>query len=63
MLLQQLAEGLAQDAHTAAMHHSHTRQAGQKCAVHKLLHLTRSVVHSLSNYIDLTWHTRALALE
>ena len=36
MLLQQLAQGFAQDAHAAAVDDADARQSGEKCAVDEL---------------------------
>lgn len=52
MLLQGLAQSLAEDAHTTSVHYANPGQAGKKSAIDKFLHFAGCVVDVVANYID-----------
>src|SRR5579859_7229960 len=52
MLAQVLAQSFAQDAHAAAVHNTHARQAGEEGAVHEFLYSPRGFVHVFADDID-----------
>src|SRR5690242_1098655 len=58
MCLQELAQRLAQNTHTAAMDNPDSWHSGKKGTVHELLHLSRGIVDGLSNDVDLCRHTQ-----
>src|SRR5260370_37585937 len=59
MLLQPLPQRLAQNAHAAAMHHAHARQAGAKCPVDASLDFTPGIVDRASDDVEFAWHLLA----
>src|SRR5579864_3296723 len=63
MLLQELPQGLAQNAHAAAVDDSHSRPSRQESPVNKFLHLARGVVYSVPDDVDLRRDVFALAFE
>src|SRR5437660_2846829 len=63
VLLQELAQGLAQNAHAAAMNYAHARQSGEECAVHEFFDFAGSVVHGASDHVDLGWNALPFALQ
>src|SRR5437899_5066939 len=62
MLLQELAQRFAQDAHAAAVNYAHARHSGEECAVHESFHFARGVVHGASDHVDLGGNALAFAL-
>src|SRR5215472_14016772 len=63
VLLEHLPQGLAQDAHAAAVDDADARESGEKGAVDELFDFARGVVDGLSNDIDLGGNVRFLPLE
>jgi len=63
VLLQQLAERFAEDAHATAVDHTHARQPGQECAVDKPFDFAAGLIDSLSNDIDFAGGVRIIAFE
>lgn len=63
MLLKQLAEGFAEDAHAAAVNHADARQACKKCAVDELFDFLGGFVDGLADYIDFAGDSCALVFE
>src|SRR3981081_1339703 len=62
MLLQILPQSFPQNAHTAAVHHAHSRQSSQKGPVYEFLYLACSVVHGTPDDVDFRRHTGVLFL-
>src|SRR5437899_12407663 len=63
MLLQHLAEGFAEDAHTTAMDYADARQPCQEGSVNKLFNLAARDVDGLADDIDFHRHVGALAFK
>ena len=63
MLLQHLAEGFAEDAHTTAMDYADAWQPGQEGAVNELFDFAARDVDSLADHVNFHRHVEALALE
>ena len=63
MLLEHLAEGFAEDAHTAAMHDPNAWQTREEGPIDKLFDFARSLIHGLADHVNFRGHIRALALE
>src|SRR5438876_12094493 len=63
MLLQELAQRFAQDAHAAAVDNAHPRQSGEESAVDEFLDFAGGVVHGASDHVDLRGNALAFALQ
>jgi len=63
MLLQHLAEGFAEDAHTTAMDYADAWQPGQEGAVNELFDFAARDVDSLADHVNFHRYVEALALE
>src|SRR2546427_3421893 len=63
MLLQELAQRFAQDAHAAAVNYAHARHSGEECAVHESFDFARGVVHGAPDDVDLGRNALAFALQ
>ena len=63
MLLQQLAEGFAQDAHAAAVDYADARESGEKCAVDELFYFAAGLVDGLADDVDLAGRIGAFVFE
>src|SRR5438552_3216372 len=53
VLLQILAQGLAQHAHAAAVDNAHTRQPGEEGAIEEFFHAAGGFVHVFTDDVDL----------
>ena len=63
MLLQKLAEGFAEDSHTAAVDDADPRQACQEGAIDESFHVAGSVVDSLADYVDFCGDVRVFIFQ
>ena len=63
MLLQVLPQGLAQDAHAAAVNHPHPCKPGEKGMVDKLLDFPRGIVNRAPDDVDFRGYVLVFILE
>ena len=62
MLLQHLAEGLAEDAHAAAMDDADARKPGEEGAVDEFFNFCGSLIDGLTDHVDFRRNIGAFAL-
>ena len=63
MLLQELAQSLAQNTHAAAVDDADARQSGEESAVYESFDFAGGVVDGLADDVDLAGNVRVFSFE